>query len=983
VYIARRSRYPSFVKLARLPRLGVAAAVALLTLAPRPARAQGVADEAELHFQIASEAYARGDFRGAIEHFLLSNRLAPNRNVVYNVARAFEQMKRYADAHRYYVEALSGETDPRAIQNVKAAIARISPYVAVLDVTTTPPGATIFVDRKDLGSRGKSPRPLALPPGRYRVLAELDGYEPAISEVTVAELGKEVKVALSLQRIVGTVHVDADGAGARGATVHADDEKAPAECAIPCDARLAPGPHQLFFKRAGYQTSTRQITVTANKTVTVSAALAPLTGTLVVSTDERGAMVSVGGKVLGFTPAAIPNVPAGKQRVRITLRGYRPFERDVDVVAGQEAQLANIELEPSNEVTAVSRYAETIEDAPSSVSVIDGRELAAFGYPTIAEALRGQRGVYLANDRVYYSAGVRGVGQPNDYGNRVLVLSDGQSLNDNIVNSSYIGSDGRVDLHDVDRIELVRGPGSLLYGTGAFSGVVNLVTRPREQPTGARVDVGTYDNAVFHADAGVHVNFARNAGAWASASMARSEGVTVPLILKGQKDATIVQGADKFFTGNTAGRLWWGPFTVQWFYNNRKQNTPIGSYGTALGDLRNNSHDTRMMVEARFEPQLSESFQLMTRAHANRYLFNGTYLFPEEANPSLLDKHLENLTGTWFGGEARLIWRPNSKLRVTVGGEGQHHPEAKLDGTSYDPNDKQIRNYLKVSDPYSFGAGYGLLEATPVSWLHISAGARVDVYTTFGPIVVPRAAFIFKPTKGGTLKIMGGRAFRAPSVYERNYTDGDETETKTKGLVPESVYSGEIEYSQRFAEDWVALGAAHASYLQNLISTAPDPRNPSLVSYQNSPVPALAVGGDAEIRREWRKGWMVAAMYGYQYARYLDAKNGNPRLVAAPEHLASLRGVAPVLSDIIAFGFRGTLEAPRRVDTTNQDLTSTAVILDATVSGYVSRFGIRYTLGVYNFTGWKYAYPVTENFLSRTMPQNGRTFLLDVMWTYP
>ena len=78
----------------------------------RGARADGVADEADLHFQLARRAATqRGEFRGALEHFLFSNRLVPNRNVVFNIARTYEQLKRYADAHRYYVDALEGETN--------------------------------------------------------------------------------------------------------------------------------------------------------------------------------------------------------------------------------------------------------------------------------------------------------------------------------------------------------------------------------------------------------------------------------------------------------------------------------------------------------------------------------------------------------------------------------------------------------------------------------------------------------------------------------------------------------------------------------------------------------------------------------------------------------------------------------------------------------------------------------------------------------
>ncbi len=233
---------------------------------------------------------------------------------------------------------------------------------------------------------------------------------------------------------------------------------------------------------------------------------------------------------------------------------------------------------------------------------------------------------------------------------------------------------------------------------------------------------------------------------------------------------------------------------------------------------------------------------------------------------------------------------------------------------------------------------------------------------------------------------MGGRAFRAPSVYEQDYNDNNETEAKATPLLPESVYSGEIEYSHRFLEDWVALVAGNGSYLEHLISTSPDPRFPAaanIVRYQNSPVPALAACAEAELRREWRHGWMVGATYGYQYARYLDPQNHDPRLVAAPEHLASVRAVAPIVAELASLGFRATLEAPRRIDSKNDDTTPTSVIVDATVSGNVTRYGIRYTIGVYNLGGWHYAYPVTETFLSRTMPQNGRTFLLDLMATYP
>src|SRR5512132_2386293 len=93
------------------------------------ARADGLADEAELQFQIAAEHYQRGEFRDALQHFLQSNRLVPNKNVIFNIARTFEQLKRYADAHRYYVDALAVETDPKTVGDINAAILRVAPNV--------------------------------------------------------------------------------------------------------------------------------------------------------------------------------------------------------------------------------------------------------------------------------------------------------------------------------------------------------------------------------------------------------------------------------------------------------------------------------------------------------------------------------------------------------------------------------------------------------------------------------------------------------------------------------------------------------------------------------------------------------------------------------------------------------------------------------------------------------------------------------------
>ena len=934
--------------------------------------ADGTADEADLQFRLGTAEFQRGNYEAALEHFFVSNRVAPNRNVLYNIGSAFERLHRYADAHRYYADAIDGETEPAALKADRAALARVTPKVAVLDVRTGPPGATLYVDRKSLGSVGRAPRPLALAPGKYAVIAELDGYEPAQADGVEARLGQTTPVSLKLTRIVGVVRVAVSGA--LNAAVRVDDERAQPSCTAPCDLQLPPGQHELFFSADGYRAPSRVVTVAARGTATATAHLTPLTGSILVEADEPGALIKVDGQPAGFTPGVIQNVPVGRRKIDVSLHGYVPAHLLVDVQADKQAQPPLVTLPPVHEVTAASRYSEDIDDAPGSVTIISGEEIRAFGYPTIADALRGVRGFTISDDRAYPSASVRGLGQPEDYGNRLLVLADGQSLNDNIDNASHIGTEGRVDLHDVDRIEVVRGPGSLLYGAGALSGVVNLVGPPRDEANSAQAGFGVYDGVAMHGRAGFHHNFGPDQGMWASASTARSDGYDVAIPGLG-----VANGVEAFSGVNTSGRVWSGPLTAQWSFQRRDQNVPIGAYQTAFNDPNTRLLDTRAMGEVRFEPHISDSVQLLLRGQANRYASHEAFA----SDPAAAEQY----TGVWYGGEARLVYKPFKQLRLTVGGEGQVDPVVSIHGQSYGD---QGGVYVDEHAPYNFSAAYLIVDASPFPWVKLEGGARVDNYSTFGAIVVPRGALIFKPAPGSTLKIMGGRAFRAPSVYEQVYNDGGDTQARAVdparglSLLPESIWSGEVEYSQRFRTDWVALVSGYVSRVQDIISAGPDAPGSDVIRFQNSPTPVLLAGGDVELRREFRNQWMLSASYGYQRARYLTSQLADTALVNAPEHLASFKGIAPLVPELALLGLRATLEAPRRISLGSPDTTGTSLIVDATVSGTLKSLGrgLHYTFGIYNLADQHTFVPVSRTFASPVMPQNGRTLLFDLTGSF-
>src|SRR6187455_2976625 len=119
--------------------LTCALAFALICALSVEARADDSADEADLKFNLGAEAYQRRDYRTALEHFLASNRLVPNQNVVYNIARCYEQLKQYPEAFRYYSQALAAEQEPAARQRIQKALDQIRRFVAVLEIETQPP----------------------------------------------------------------------------------------------------------------------------------------------------------------------------------------------------------------------------------------------------------------------------------------------------------------------------------------------------------------------------------------------------------------------------------------------------------------------------------------------------------------------------------------------------------------------------------------------------------------------------------------------------------------------------------------------------------------------------------------------------------------------------------------------------------------------------------------------------------------------------
>ncbi len=187
-------------------------------------------------------------------------------------------------------------------------------------------------------------------------------------------------------------------------------------------------------------------------------------------------MSSIGGTV-AYRPA-----PGRGRAVQV---GILPFlllvatalaqQETKDLTEASLEDLANIQ------VYSASKHMQSVSEAPSSVTVITADEIQKYGYRTLADVLRGVGGFYITYDRDYSYLGVRGFERLGDYNNRILLLLDGHRINNNVYEQAMLGTEFPTDVDLIERVEVIRGPSSSLYGSDAFFAVINVITRKAPQ----------------------------------------------------------------------------------------------------------------------------------------------------------------------------------------------------------------------------------------------------------------------------------------------------------------------------------------------------------------------------------------------------------------------------------------------------------------------------------------------------------------------
>ena len=940
----------------------------LLALAPAPVvvaagdiPAASQADEAQFHFLRGNRAYQEKRYEDALSSWYTSNRLVANRNVQFNIARCLEKLSRYDEAFRAWSTLLSQPLAEKEQKTASEAIDQLRPHLALLEIKTDPDGAVVYAGRRDLGALGVTPKLIALTPGKMSILLERSGYRPAELSADL-ERGKQVSLSATLERIYGTVEIRRVPADAEIRRDFMDGEivrKGPG------GFRVVPGPIVLFISAPGYLAQRIALTAQPDQNTVADVPLpvaTPPSGALVVRSNIPGALIKLDGKEAGFCPAVIENIPTGPRQIEIVEEGRKTFTTQIDIKKDERAFVDARLGKADQEVTAATKSAASAETVPASISVVTADEIAAMGYQTLTQALESVRGTFTSNDRSYEAIGFRGFSPPSDYTNRVLVLVDGHAINDAVTGQGYVGRDLDVDLSNVARIEVVRGPGSVLYGTGALFGVINVVTKRPVEGTHGSVATATGSmglmssratlsarsgNAEIMASAAIMdaVNDRRYTwdNSWYSQWLGKQPpGTATPVLLNA--DGERAKHADLL------ARV--GSFSLRAGYNDRKKEVPSGAYQT--DPANGTTHfDHRAFADLRFEQSFG-GLRVAVRGAYDASWYQGRFNYTSTRGRT----DQEPLGAQWVTGELRLELPEFLRQRITVGGEVVDQLQLETAVT-----ENIIHKELIVSS-------YIVDAVTLHERFRINLGLRADYYTqSFGMVLTPRLAFIVKPYTAGTTKFMAGRSFRAPSPNERaNSEVGD--------LKAEFILSGEVEHTHVLSDDLRIVGSLFANELTNLVFVPPADAGSSFVVNLDHKVRGL--GAESELRWEPGAGMLLAISTTYQRVIVYQADGTQP-FTNSPRTLVKARGLIPLMGPALRVGAEIFLDSGRhfRQDAGLQDNRVDDVIIgNLTLSGEFRPYHMRYFGGLYNLFNvqdYRSGYPTSAEYLSPSVPRYGRT----------
>ncbi|MBN1290389.1 MAG: TonB-dependent receptor [Candidatus Latescibacteria bacterium] len=554
------------------------------------------------------------------------------------------------------------------------------------------------------------------------------------------------------------------------------------------------------------------------------------------------------------------------------------LEKDVSLDA-----LLNIKI------STAARYEQSVSEAPASVTIITSDDIEKYGYRTLGDVLSGVKGFYISNDRNYIYAGTRGFSRPTDYNNRILLQINGHDMNENIFGSATIDNSLSLKPEIIDKIEIIRGPGSALYGNNAMFAVINIITKNGNLVNGLEIstEVGSFDRLRNSAMYGKRYNNGFDiviSGLWGNID---GEDLYFEEFDDPATNSGIAENLDTDKHHSLFTTLSYKDFTVQGIVTSLEKGIPTAPWETDFNNNSMKTEDNQTHIEIKYNYEVSESKAFNIKGYYNHYDFGSTY--PFNNNPELAADYFDSSDGNWVGSELQFRWDTSPNNRIITGIEYQDHLRADYKYWGEDVI------WFKGDFPYSVLSMYVQDSYQIRENLSLTLGVRRDDYSNESDTTTPRAALIYNPFKTSTVKALYGEAFRVPNTYEKNYNEEDYWKANLF-LKSENIRTIELIWEQRLKKEMYGIISLYRYRMHNLIDTMYGETD-ELFYYGNlDKVTAngLELGFHIKLRND------LSGYFSYSFQKVED--NQNNRLSNSPGHLIKCGASYPLLNWLYAGG---------------------------------------------------------------------------------
>ncbi len=608
-----------------------------------------------------------------------------------------------------------------------------------------------------------------------------------------------------------------------------------------------------------------------------------------------GANISITGSPLGAAADSvgnfvIPNLASGQYKLTCFLIGYKKISRQVvvpdsgDVVLNVALDEAPWELDKI--VVTATRTKHILKDVPVTTEVITHDDMVATGALTVDQALDSHVGITVDDDLSGKGATIRGI-DPS----RVLILIDGHRVIGQVRGSVDLE---QISLSDVDRIEIVKGSGSTLYGSDAMGGVINIITRTPSQNRDLESSIEYGSFRTFDPEFRIETR-KQKLGLMLTGKHEKTDGFDL------DKSTPHTNGLEAIKRYNLGSKISYGP--NESFYNE-----------LSLGYM----HERKQWVESEFFEPLQQTFAYDDYEWNNRYDLATSHrlavspktLLEASLHGSYYDHDWTKITRAGIeidssitsdyivdgSLQANQIVRPG--LTVTAGTD---YSSAGLTSTQITDGKKRV----------SFGDLYLQTEWLPLKSFTILPGVRWERHQTYGNHINPSLNLRWSPSERFTLRGTTGKGFRAPSIKELYFifdhsAAGYVVYGGGNALKPEQSDNYSVTAEFNYGRRGLHRLTVFRNDLSNLIDFNLVEFSPAywrgIYRYQNI-VKARTEGIEWESKVKVCTGWDFSMSY-----MYLKAKNltDNTELINRPQHTLKLSNTFSVPAWDAGLTFWGT-----------------------------------------------------------------------------